>query len=575
MGRTLFKYIFLDLLKIFLLASTAIAGIMSFAGLLRPLTQHNLAGSQVLELLGYFLPAMTNYSWPVAALFATTFVYGRLSADNELTACRGAGIGWFALYSPAILLGLIVSAISLIFLWFIVPWAFLRAEVVVKSNLAQLVASQIDQSQKINLDLQGRHNVIFARSADVMQLPPEMKNVQAVRLNDVAIVDYLLQPDENAPLIPANFYTARSATVLITSPTDGEQDVQIEVRLEDGAKIPNVPDIDIEESEPGVDAKMSDQLIFRASISTQVFGPYPLPSPVRETARFMDVRRLLDLQNDPAKGRRIGKLKDELVRFDQQTRFQKYLEEQFSSGPRSVALDSGTEILRITAGKKKPRWREHRMFITAGEPDSPGVRIEQIKGFELFDARARVVRFEVLPDSERGLLTISMDLEDVVIESGQAAIAHRNLNRRITIAMPPDLAKLNDTPVADYLLGQTTDEQKDRLKYELVRQQNGITSELHSRVAFAFSSLVLVIIGASLGMELRSGNFVTAFAVSVVPALLCIVLIVTGQHMSQNIPRVLPQSFSNPLQLGVWLMWSGNFIVFWAGAVLFWRLRRT
>jgi len=168
-----------------------------------------------------------------------------------------------------------------------------------------------------------------------------------------------------------------------------------------------------------------------------------------------------------------------------------------------------------------------------------------------------------------------MDLEDAVIESGQAAIAHRNLNRRITIPMPPDLVKLNEAAVSDYLLGQTTDEQKDRLKYELVRQQNGITSELHSRIAFAFSSLVLVIIGASLGMELRSGNFVTAFAISVVPALLCIVLIVTGQHMSQNIPRVLPESFSNPLKLGVPMMWSGNIVVAAAGAVLFGRLSRT
>ena len=39
---TLSRYIFWDLLRIFLMASGALAGIMSFGGLLRPLTQQGL-----------------------------------------------------------------------------------------------------------------------------------------------------------------------------------------------------------------------------------------------------------------------------------------------------------------------------------------------------------------------------------------------------------------------------------------------------------------------------------------------------------------------------------------------------
>src|SRR5690606_5553408 len=86
MSRTLFWYVFRDLLKIFLLASAGLAGIMSFGGLLRPVTEHGLDSTQVVQILTYFLPAMTTYSLPIAALFATTMVYGRLSNDNEITA---------------------------------------------------------------------------------------------------------------------------------------------------------------------------------------------------------------------------------------------------------------------------------------------------------------------------------------------------------------------------------------------------------------------------------------------------------------------------------------------------------
>src|SRR2546421_8962802 len=91
MSNTLFRYIFKDLMRIFLLTSCALAGIMSFGGLLRPLTEHGLDAGQAAKMLSYFMPAMTTYSLPIAALFATTVVYGRLAADNEITAMRSAG----------------------------------------------------------------------------------------------------------------------------------------------------------------------------------------------------------------------------------------------------------------------------------------------------------------------------------------------------------------------------------------------------------------------------------------------------------------------------------------------------
>jgi len=53
---------------------------------------------------------------PVAALFATTMVYGRLAADNELTACRAAGISFFAIAWPALVLGFTVALSSLFLL---------------------------------------------------------------------------------------------------------------------------------------------------------------------------------------------------------------------------------------------------------------------------------------------------------------------------------------------------------------------------------------------------------------------------------------------------------------------------
>src|SRR5207249_10668683 len=113
MSRTLFFYIFKDLVRIFLMTSGALAGIMSFGGLLRPLTEHGLDAAQAAKMLSYFMPAMTTYSLPIAAMFATTVVYRRLATDNELVPCRAAGLSFFSVGMPAMVLGLSVALISL------------------------------------------------------------------------------------------------------------------------------------------------------------------------------------------------------------------------------------------------------------------------------------------------------------------------------------------------------------------------------------------------------------------------------------------------------------------------------
>src|SRR3954467_11162049 len=121
MSRTLFWYVFKDLFKVFILTAIALAGIMSFGGLLRPLTENGLDGRQVGMMLAYLLPAMATYSLPIASLFATTMVYGRLSSDNEIHTCRAGGISFLSIATPAFLLGLFVAIVSLLLLCFIVP----------------------------------------------------------------------------------------------------------------------------------------------------------------------------------------------------------------------------------------------------------------------------------------------------------------------------------------------------------------------------------------------------------------------------------------------------------------------
>jgi lipopolysaccharide export LptBFGC system permease protein LptF len=116
--------------------------------------------------------------------------------------------------------------------------------------------------------------------------------------------------------------------------------------------------------------------------------------------------------------------------------------------------------------------------------------------------------------------------------------------------------------------------------YSLIQLTNRIRSEMHARASFSLSCLILVMIGAALGMMFKSGNYLTAFAISVFPAILTIVLIVSGQNIAEEVPRKLVQladpltNAMNPLHTGLAVIWAGNIVVLIIATVLLWRLHR-
>src|SRR4051812_20831389 len=338
LSPTLFWYIFKDLVKVFMLANGALAGILSFGGLLRPLTEQGLEAWQVGLLLTYFTPAMTAYSLPIAVLFATTVVYGRLSADNEILACRAGGLSHLSLCLPAAVLGLVVSLVSALLLLFIVPKYTLKIEKVVFSNLAKIIANDIERKHQIRLP--GMKLTVFARSAYLPQ-PPEPKkggeaapasdpNDQQVVLVNPTIVTFenpyagelellrnklnsLGRPptkEEDAQLaaatskarlqVPKEFHTASEATVHLTQ-TNGEDNIQLTVVLKDGSRFP----------------RTLSRAQFGGVESAQA-GPFEMPSAIQENTKFMDIRQLQKLYGNRADSQKIKSLLAGFIKYEQQ-----------------------------------------------------------------------------------------------------------------------------------------------------------------------------------------------------------------------------------------------------------------
>ncbi|HSI32889.1 MAG: LptF/LptG family permease [Phycisphaerae bacterium] len=678
MSKTLFWYLLKDLLRIFLLASGTLAGIMSFGALLRPLTQHGLDAAQIGKILSYFSPAMTTYSFPVAALFATTFVYGRLSADNELTACRASGLSHLVMTLPAFLLGLIVALISLLFLCFVVPTFTLKVEKVIYSNIAGLVANKITRTHEISYG----KTTIFAQEARA--LPPvgsvlvvavddNWRGAVEKRLAEVGltfkstaeglVVDYVqgdsdirgrltklaadgqFEPAEGlsatvqrpwgatttfrVPVglavlgkdpseadrraaLGATFETALSAAVRVL-PSPDAQAVDLTGPMVFSYQTVPVPDYEGPASKKEGDkadkaskmrvptkvwmARQATAYIVpkddnvemtvvlagagnftRGAGGTQSFveltqfGPVPINSPIRENTKFMDIVQLRDLLAKPEESKRLQGLVRQFIADEQREMYF----EQITAGltaNKSFPFVAETEEL-VVRGDLTTEARAGELVLT---PQDRGERVTVERSGEggSTDRAVQVrITMEVLehtPENPDPRLLITVRGYDVVIESDAEMTRHEKYSRAINIPMPADLRKVESHNVEHYLKGPAGErkvdrESREKLKTEYTKLTAMIRSEMHARASFAVSCLILVMVGCALGMVSKSGNFLSAFAVSVVPALLCITLVVTGQHVCEATPK--------SIGLGLGLIWSGNIAVASLGVVLLGGLQR-
>jgi hypothetical protein len=599
-GRTLFWYIFKDLMRIFFMASGALAGIMSFGGLLRPLTHQGLEIGQVFKLINYFMPAMTTYSLPVAALFATTVVYGRLSADNELTACRAGGLSHLTVALPAFIMGIIVAILSLCFLCFIVPAYTLKVEQTLYSNIAKLIAGKIQSAHQIRFG----PVTIFSQQATLpppQTLPPGQQIV-VLSSPTIETADRPVKSDRSYR-VPKDFYTASLATILVEQRNKGEErgtgKVYLTVRLEDGMKFPRR----FAGAETG-------------GVNSTEYGPLEIDSPIKEDTKFMDVWRLKRLYHNPTQGAKVRRVLTEMITRDQQAAYAYFVAQKLDAEGKMIwefansesyvlarepgapyTIPRGDEVIvpavppiGLACGWAMGQSSADLFTAAAGLPTIPALPIGTdpdvrpisfqriLAGQVTSTYLARECHLTVHPSGDPGTMRLGLELLDPVERTSAGEFGRGNLIQPFTVPMAPEIERIAHRTVGDYVAGHADPSDRQRIGRQVLELSNDILAESNSRVSFAISCLVLVMVGCALGMMFRSGNFLSAFAVSFIPALITITLIVAGQRISGNVPDDLKTDINKwanaPLQLGLGLIWSGNCLNFLLAAVLLGRLQK-
>jgi lipopolysaccharide export LptBFGC system permease protein LptF len=145
--RILHSYILKEMLKTLVLALAAVAGVVCFGLVLQALQQKGLGPLASLLYMGLSVPMAVYLALPLAAVLATTLVYGRLAAEHEVQACWASGIPASSLLWPAMLLAIVGTGVSLGLAAWPLPESSYAAKALALMDLERHFFSQLNEGR--------------------------------------------------------------------------------------------------------------------------------------------------------------------------------------------------------------------------------------------------------------------------------------------------------------------------------------------------------------------------------------------------------------------------------------------
>lgn len=522
---TLEKYIFREMGKTFLLTAAAITGVLGLGGgVLEMVELGEVTTGQLFRLLGLVFPVAAALTLPIAALFSAAATYGRLSVDNEFTACRSSGINLHILFLPTVLLSVASALVTFVFVNFVIPGMVRNLNEFVGADIGAFVQQRLSRPRGITLGGKYRiyaddtavdgtdgDRVVLQRVAFV-----EVDDGEWVRYGTAREVD--LRFDRQASTLRAagtlsglSFYDRRA-----------ERFAELEKEVIPANELPTLVPLQIKF------LNLTDLLYYWAK-----------PGRWHEVANALQKLRA-------AVGRRLvydtvlaGLRADGgLILRDGETRYV-----ISSASAQRLTRDAGIELTNTTI--EEDRGGRRRSFH-AGRAN-----IDVTKGDTLAESGIRLEAFEVR------------------VRDGQSVV-ERAKEGFGPIPLPPEvIAQLDKVTDQDLLAAKVEGTEGEPLFDRVAAAQRSfgstvrrIKATISERLAFSVSVFVLVILGAALGIVFRGAHVVIAFGISFLPALVVIILIVTGRQMACNAGTHL---------LGLSLIWMGLIAV---GLLDWWVLTR-
>lgn len=134
----LVRHVLSDLLKVFLLVLTAMTVLIFVVLMGKEAVDKGVGLGPLLKMTPYLLPQALQFAVPGTMLLATTYVYGRMSSDNEIVAIKSLGISPMALIWPTLGLAALVSFAAVALNDLAVSWGYRGVQRVLIESLEEV-----------------------------------------------------------------------------------------------------------------------------------------------------------------------------------------------------------------------------------------------------------------------------------------------------------------------------------------------------------------------------------------------------------------------------------------------------
>ncbi len=141
--KILTRYVLSELLQVFLLTLAGLTALIFLALVAKEAVSKGIGLGPLLRMTPYLLPQAMQFAVPGTMLLATTSVYGRMSASNEVVAAKSMGISPWALARPAFVLAFLVSLGAVALNDLAVSWGRLGVQRVFVESLEEVIYGQL------------------------------------------------------------------------------------------------------------------------------------------------------------------------------------------------------------------------------------------------------------------------------------------------------------------------------------------------------------------------------------------------------------------------------------------------